>query len=161
MASGAPRLNLTLLDDHANLPFPALRCRFLPMLGREQQSTRRKLESGRIAYARIPFANVVSTRRHSRQIHRSLTRRPATSNCEADCGSFQSPVFRPLLLNPKSIGAVALSSLRLSRLIAARVGSSSTPVLEIDAGQERLPARRGISDAESKPTAHRARSQTV
>ena len=42
--------------------------------------------------------------------------------------------FRSLLLNPKSIGAVAPSSPRLSRFIAARVGSSSAPVLEIGAG---------------------------
>ncbi|SRR5579884_3383008 len=42
--------------------------------------------------------------------------------------------FRSLLLNPKSIGAVAPSSLRLSRFIAARVGSGNGPVLEIGAG---------------------------
>ena len=42
--------------------------------------------------------------------------------------------FRSLLLNPKSIGAVAPSSPQLSRFIAARVGSSSVPVLEIGAG---------------------------
>jgi phosphatidylethanolamine/phosphatidyl-N-methylethanolamine N-methyltransferase len=42
--------------------------------------------------------------------------------------------FRSLLLNPKSIGAVAPSSPQLSRFIAAHVGSGSAPVLEIGAG---------------------------
>jgi phosphatidylethanolamine/phosphatidyl-N-methylethanolamine N-methyltransferase len=42
--------------------------------------------------------------------------------------------FRSLLLNPKSIGAMAPSSPQLCRFIAARVGSNSAPVLEIGAG---------------------------
>jgi phosphatidylethanolamine/phosphatidyl-N-methylethanolamine N-methyltransferase len=42
--------------------------------------------------------------------------------------------LRSLLLNPKSIGALAPSSPKLSRFIAARVGSSRAPVLEIGAG---------------------------
>lgn len=42
--------------------------------------------------------------------------------------------LRSLLLNPKSIGAVAPSSPQLSRFIAAQVDASSAPVLEIGAG---------------------------
>src|SRR5690242_1161012 len=42
--------------------------------------------------------------------------------------------FRSMLLNPKSIGAVAPSSSRLSELMASRVDAASAPVLEIGAG---------------------------
>ena len=42
--------------------------------------------------------------------------------------------FRSMLLNPKSMGAVAPSSSRLSELMASRVDAASAPVLEIGAG---------------------------
>lgn len=52
--------------------------------------------------------------------------------------SFASPApllfFRSLLLNPKSMGAVAPSSPQLSQLVASPVNASNAPVLEIGAG---------------------------
>lgn len=42
--------------------------------------------------------------------------------------------LRSLLLNPKAIGAVTPSSMRLSKLMASCVGPASAPVLEVGAG---------------------------
>jgi phosphatidylethanolamine/phosphatidyl-N-methylethanolamine N-methyltransferase len=42
--------------------------------------------------------------------------------------------FRSLLLNPRAMGALVPSSLRLSKLMASGVKSSDEPVLEIGAG---------------------------
>lgn len=42
--------------------------------------------------------------------------------------------LRSLILNPKAIGALTPSSLRLSRLMASCVDAASAPVLEIGAG---------------------------